>query len=127
VRYIVILAGLAAVAGFMLGRWRSQWAGMAAGVALAFLSTLVLRRIDLSAGVGIPAVAAILAISQAAYLIGLMRGGQAQGARFLPDQKVDDVPDDGRDGDVRHEHEGQQKGPFHTAEINKRRNMHPTG
>jgi hypothetical protein len=127
VLYAIMLAAVAAVLGFMFGQWRSRWAGVAAGVALAFISALVFRKLEVSAGIGIPAVAAVLAISQTAYLIGLMRGGESPGARFLPDEQVDDVPDDGRDGDVRHEHEGQQKGPFHTAEINKRRNMHPTG
>jgi hypothetical protein len=41
----------------------------------------------------------VLAISQAAYLIGLMRAGHGPGARILPDEQVDDVPDNGRDGD----------------------------
>jgi hypothetical protein len=78
VLYVLVLAALAAVSGFMLGQWRSRWAGIAAGVALAFISALVLRKLELRAGIGIPAVAAVLAISQAAYLIGLMRGARAQ-------------------------------------------------
>jgi hypothetical protein len=127
VLYVFVLAALAAVSGFMLGQRRLRWTAVAAGVALAFLSAFVLRRIELNAGIGIPSVAAVLAISQAAYLVGLLRGGQTQGARFLPDQEVDDVPDDGRDGDISREHEGQQESPSHTAEINKRRDMHPMG
>jgi hypothetical protein len=122
VLYIVVLAALALVAGFKIGQRGSRWAGVAAGVALAFLSALVLRKVGLSPGIGIPAVAAVLAISQAAYLIGLMRSGRSLvGARFLPDQEVDDVPDDRRDGDVSHDHEGQQETPFHTAKIERRR------
>jgi hypothetical protein len=125
VLYVVVLAALAVVSGFMLGQWRWRWAGIAAGVALACLSAFVLRRIELSAGIGIPAVAAVLAISQTAYLIGLVKDSQSPGARFLPDQEVDDVPDDGRDGDIGHEHEGQQNAPFHAAGIDKRRDIHP--
>jgi hypothetical protein len=127
VLYVVVLAALAVLTGFMLGQWRLRWAGIAAGVALAFLSTFVLRELELSAGIGIPAVAAVLAISQAAYLIGLIRASQSPGVRFLPDQQVDDVPDDGRDGDVSHEHEGQQESPSHTAGLNKRGDTHLTG
>jgi hypothetical protein len=126
VLYVLVLAALAAVSGFMLGQWRSRWAGIAAGVALAFISALVLRKLELSAGIGIPAVAAVLAISQAAYLIGLMRGGQGPGARFLPDEQIGDVPDHGPDGDVGHEREGQRS-PSDTAEINKQRDVHPIG
>jgi hypothetical protein len=103
VLYAVMLTALAAVSGFMFGRWRSRWAGVAAGVALAFISALVLRKLELSAEIGIPAVAAVLAISQAAYLVGLMRRRQGP-VGFLPDEQVDDVPDDGRDGDVSQEH-----------------------
>jgi hypothetical protein len=67
--YVAVLATLAAVCGFMLGQRRLRWTAVAAGVALAFVSAFVLRRIELNAGIGIPSVAAILAISQAAHLI----------------------------------------------------------
>jgi hypothetical protein len=126
VLYAVMLAALAAVSGFMLGLWRLRWAGIAVGVALAFLSALVLRKLELSAGIGIPAVAAVFAISQAAYLIGLMRAAQSPGTRFLPDEQIGDVPDHGPGGGVGHEHEGQQS-PSDTAEINKQRDVHPIG
>jgi hypothetical protein len=43
----------------------------------------VIRKLELSAGIGIPAVAAVLAISQTAYLIGLMRASQNPSARTL--------------------------------------------
>jgi hypothetical protein len=122
--YVLVLAALAAVSGFLLGQWRLRWAGIAAGVVLAFVSAFVLRKIELSPGIGIPAVAAVLAISQATYLIGLMRSGQGPGARFLPDEQVDDVPDDGRDDDVSHEYKGHEG---QTAEIGKRRDTHPIG
>jgi hypothetical protein len=125
VLYVIVLVALAAVSGFMLGQLRLRWAAIAAGVALAFLSAFVFRRIELNAGIGIPAVAAVLAINQAAYLIGLMSGGKDRGARSLPDEQVDEVPDYGRDDDVRHEHEGQQDAPFHAAKINNRRDVHP--
>jgi hypothetical protein len=111
VLYIVSLAALAAVAGFMLGEWRLRWAGIAAGVVLALFSAFVLRRIELNAGIGIPAVAAVLAISQAAYLIGLLRGAQDPGARFAPDQEGDAVPDDNRDDGVSPGRQGRSTAP----------------
>jgi hypothetical protein len=109
VLYIVSLAALAAVAGFMLGEWRLRWAGIAAGVALSLFSAFVLRRMELNAGIGIPAVAAVLAISQAAYLIGLLRGAQDPGTRFAPDQEVDAVPDDNPDDGVSPGRQGQSR------------------
>jgi hypothetical protein len=127
VLYTGVLALLAAAAGFMLGSRRLRWAGMAAGIVLAFLSAFVLLTTGLGAGIGIPAVAAVLAISQVAYLVGLMRSRETQGARFLPDQEVDDVPDGGCDGDVSHEHEGQQESPFRAVEIKQPHDMHPSG
>jgi hypothetical protein len=100
VAYVVLLAALAAVSGFVLGQRRSRWAAIAAGVGLAFLSAFILRRIEFNAGIGIPAVAAILAINQAAYLVGLFvistQGDRV--ARTLFDQQADDIPNDGRDG-----------------------------
>jgi hypothetical protein len=124
VLYAVMLAALAAFSGFMFGHWRSRWAGVAAGVALAFIAALVLRKLELSAGIGIPAVAAILAISQAAYLVGLMRRRHGP-VGFLPDEQVDDVPDDGRDGDVSDEHKWHEEHPIHAGEISQRRDLHP--
>jgi hypothetical protein len=118
VLYVVVLAALAAVSGFMLGQRRTRWAAIAAGVALALLSAFVLRRAEISAGIGIPAVAAVLAISQAAYLIGLLSGGdQSRGARSLPREQVDDAPDESRDRDR------QQDVPFHAAKFGERRDM----
>jgi hypothetical protein len=76
VLYVIVLVALAAISGFMLGQLRLRWAALAA-VALAFLSAFVFRRIQLNAGVGIPAVAAVLAINHAAYLIGLMARAEA--------------------------------------------------
>jgi hypothetical protein len=122
VLYVAVLAALAAVSGFMLGQRRLRWTAIAAGVGLAFLSAFVLRRIELNAGIGIPAVAAILAINQAAYLVALLSGDdRSRGARSLPRQQVDDVPDESRDREVGHEREGQQDAPFHAAKINNRR------
>jgi hypothetical protein len=47
VLYVAVLAALAAISGFVLGQRRSRWMAIAAGVALAFLSAFVLRRIEL--------------------------------------------------------------------------------
>jgi hypothetical protein len=127
VLYVIGLAALAAVSGIMLGQRRLRWAAIAAGVALAFLSAFVLRRIDLSAGIGIPAVAAVLAVNQASYLIGLMAGSQRNRVAVgLLHQQPDTVPNDGRDDEVRHEREGQQEAPPHPPQINKRRPTYPT-
>jgi hypothetical protein len=124
VLYAVVLAALAAASGFMLGQWRFRWAGVAAGVALAFISTLVLRKLEFSAGNGIPVAAAVLAISQAAYLVGLMRRRQGP-VGFLPDEQVDDVPDDGGDGDVSQEDKRHEEHPTHAAKMSQRRDTHP--
>jgi hypothetical protein len=108
VHYVAVLAALAVVSGFILGQRRLRWGAVAAGVALAFLSAFVLRRIELNAGIGIPSVAAILAFSQAAYLIGLFSGDdRSRGARSLPRQQVDDEPDESRNREVDHKREGQ--------------------
>jgi hypothetical protein len=104
VLYTVILVALAAVSGFVFGKRRSRWPALGAYVALAFLSALVFRKSEFSAGIGIPAVAAVLTVSQVAYLIALLLDGDP--GQGLPDQQVDDVPDDGRDDDVSGEHEG---------------------
>jgi hypothetical protein len=126
VLYVAVLAALSAISGFMLGQRRLRWTAVTAGVALAFLSAFVLRRIGLNAGIGIPSVAAVLAISQAAYLIGLLSGDdRSRGARSLPRQQVDDVPDESRNREVNHEREGQQDAPFHPAKINNRRGIYP--
>jgi hypothetical protein len=126
VLYVAVLAALAAVCGFMLGQRRLRWTAVAAGIALAFLSAFVLRRIELNAGIGIPSVVAILAISQAAYLIALLSGDdRSRGARSLPRQQPDDVPDESRDRDIHHERDGQQDAPFHAAKINDRRGAYP--
>jgi hypothetical protein len=126
VLYVAVLAALAAVCGFMLGQRRLRWTAVTAGVALAFLSAFVLRRIELNAGIGIPSVAAILAISQAAYLIGLLSGdNRSRGARSLPRQQADDVPDERRNREVDHQREGQQDAPFHATKINNRRRAYP--
>jgi predicted membrane channel-forming protein YqfA (hemolysin III family) len=127
VLYVVVLVAVAAVSGFMLGQRRLRWTATAVGVALAFFSAFVLRRIELDPGIGIPAVAAVLAISQAAYLIGLLSGGdQSRDARSLPRQQIDDVLDESRDREVHRERDRHQHAPFHAAKISQRREM-PVG
>jgi hypothetical protein len=47
------------------------------------------------------------------------------GARSLPRQQADDVPDERRNREVDHEREGQQDAPFHAAKISNRRGAYP--
>ena len=109
---IAILLALSAVSGFALGVSRfSWWAIVAAGGVLAPLCAVVLQNLGFGALSGISITVACLAINQGTYVVGTIRAkvGPEDGLPHQRDQRREDEPHDGRDDDIRRQHEQQQK------------------
>jgi hypothetical protein len=78
---------------------------------------------------GILVIVACLAINQAAYVIGGI--SRSSGPRDPPEQgsphiQADDVPGDGRQDDVPHEGERQQKAQSNVVHLSEKRHADPT-
>ena len=122
---ILILLALSAFSGFVLGIGHfSRPAILVAGAALAPLSAVVLQNQGFGALSGITITVTCLAINQAAYVVGRIRAndGPEDGSveDHLPQQRADE-PQDGRDDDIRRQHEQQQNSQFKLAQLTNQR------
>jgi hypothetical protein len=102
---------------------------LVAGAVLAPASALALQYQGFAALPGILVIVACLAINQAAYVIGGISTNI--GPRDPPEQgsphiQADDVPGDGRQDDVPHEGERQQKTQSNVVHLSEKRHAHPT-
>jgi hypothetical protein len=108
---ILILLALSALLGFVLGESRfSLRAIMAAGTVLAPLSAVILQNQDFESLPGISITIGCLVMNQVAYVIGAIRvkGPRPPSSGLvekLPQQRADNEPHDGRDDDIRYQHE----------------------
>jgi hypothetical protein len=122
---ILILLALSALSGFVLGISYFSWLAILPAVAvLAPLSAVVLQNQGLGALSGISVVVACLAINQAFYVIGAIHAddGPPNGSvENLPDQRANDEPHDGRDDDVRRQHERQQNTQLNLVQLANQR------
>jgi hypothetical protein len=126
---ILILFALSAISGFVLASCFSWRAILAAGAVLVPLSAVVFQNRGFGALSGIAVIVSCLAINQAAYVVGAIRaseGPNGGSAEDLPHQQADDVPRDGRDDDIRREHNGQQNTQFNLAHLAEQRHADPT-
>jgi hypothetical protein len=128
---IAILVALAALSGLVLGRSGcSLLALLVAGAVLAPVTAFALQHQGSSAALpGILVIVACLAINQAAYVIGGI--SRSSGPRDPPEQgsphiQADDVPGDGRQDDVPHEGERQQKAQSNVVHLSEKRHADPT-
>jgi hypothetical protein len=123
---VLILLALSALSGFVLGSGQFSWpAIVAAGTVLAPLSAVAFQNQGFGALSGISITVTCLAISQAAYVVGTIHAndGPEDGSveDHLPQQRADDEPKDGRDDDIRREHEQQQNSQFKLAQLTNQR------
>jgi hypothetical protein len=123
---ILILIALSALAGFAAGSFFRWSALVVTAVWLAPLAAFALQRQDFTAVSGISIIVACLAINQAAYVIATwLNGGQGGNGDHLPQQGLDDIPDDDRNDDIRGEHKRDQKNHLNLAQFafRRRRNL----
>ena len=107
---ILILIALSALSGLAAGSFFRWPALVGTGAALAPLAAFALQRQDFVALSGISIIVACLAINQAAYLIATrLNDDQGGDEGHLPQQGLDDIPDDDRNDDIRGEHRRDQK------------------
>jgi hypothetical protein len=107
---ILILIALSALAGFAAGSFFRWSALVVTGAWLAPLAAFALQRQDFTATSGISIIVACLAINQAAYVIATwLNGGQGGNGDHLPQQGLDDIPDDDRNDDIRASISGTKK------------------
>lgn len=107
---ILILIALSALSGFAAGSFFRWSALVGTGAALAPLAAFALQRQDFAALSGISIIVACLAINQAAYVIATrLKDDQDGDEDHLPQQALDDIPDDDRNDDTRGEHRLDQK------------------
>jgi hypothetical protein len=122
---ILILLALSALSGFVLASYFSWPAILVAGAVLAPLSAFVLQNQGFGALSGISITVACLAINQAAYVVGRIRANDGPDDGSVEDhllqQRADDEPQDGRDDDIRRQHEQQQNNQFKLAQLTNRR------
>jgi hypothetical protein len=123
---VLILLALSALSGFVLGSGQFSWpAIVVAGTVLGPLSTVASQNQGFGALSGISITVACLAINQAAYVVGGIRAndGPEDGSvvDHLLQQRADDEPHDGRDDDIRREHEQQQNSQFNLAQLTNQR------
>jgi hypothetical protein len=122
---ILILLALSALLGFVLASYFSWPAILVAGAVLAPLSAFVLQNQGFGALSGISITVACLAINQAAYVVGRIRANDGPDDGSVEDhllqQRADDEPQDGRDDDIRRQHEQQQNNQFKLAQLTNRR------
>jgi hypothetical protein len=84
----------------------------------ARLAAFALQRQDFMALSGISILVAFLAINQAAYVIAIrMNDDQGGNEGHLPQQGLDDIPDDDRNDDIRGEHKRDQKTHLNLAQF----------
>jgi hypothetical protein len=123
---ILILIALSALAGFAAGSFFRWSALVVTGAWLAPLAAFALQRQDFTAVSGISIIVACLAINQAAYVIAIrMNDDQGGNEGHLPQQGLDDIPDDDRNDDIRGEHKRDQKTHLNLAQFafRRRRNL----
>jgi hypothetical protein len=102
---ISILITLSALAGFGAGSFFRWSALVVTGAWLAPLAAFALQRHDFTAVSGISIIVACLAINQAAYVIAIrLNDDQGGNGDHLPQQGLDDIPDDDRNDEIRGEH-----------------------
>jgi hypothetical protein len=121
---ILILLALSALLGFVLASYFSWPAILVAGAVLAPLSAIVLQNQGFGALSGISVIVACLTINQVAYVVGTIRandGPNDGSVEALPQQRADDEPQDGRDDDIRRQHEQQQNSQFKLAQLTNQR------
>jgi hypothetical protein len=126
---ILILLALSALSGFVLASYFSWPAILVAGAVLAPLSAIVLQNQGFGALSGISLIVACLTINQVAYLIGRIRaneGSNSGSAEGLPHQQADEEPRDGRDDDIRREHNRHQNTQFDLMHAAEQQHADPT-
>jgi hypothetical protein len=123
---ISILIALSALSGFAAGSFFRWSALVVTGAWLAPLSAFALQRQDFTGFSGISIIVACLAINQATYVIAIrLKDDQGGNEDHLPQQGLDDVPDDDRDDDIRGERKRDQKTHLNLAQFafRRRRNL----
>jgi hypothetical protein len=106
---LVTLFSLSAVVGFALGISFSCYALAVSGIALAFLSAIVLHVQGFGALPGIAIIVACLTVNQTAYLAGVFFVHRRSAG--LVEKQADKKPGDGRDDEVAGEAHQQYKSP----------------
>jgi len=101
---VLILVALSALSGFAGGSYFSWPSLVMTGAVLAPLAAVVLQRQDFTALPGISIIIGCLVVNQAAYVVAIW----LKNRDYLPQQRSDDVPHNGRNDRIDREHKRHQ-------------------